>query len=266
MTPYDPGFVAAFKQAIPPEARRWDGSMKRWTLEAKYGPQVCRLVDAYLGVTLAVPAQSGLPAVTETRLIEVQYIGACKDRGNGESSAYGYSEGSWSVIVPEAILREWFEAVPQRPDEAPTLYAVLAVKASATADEVRSAYRRLARQWHPDICHEDGAAETFKTINHAYQVLSNEAIRRKYDAGLALEASLKSQSDPFSFNHHQVQQPQQGYRSPLRCGLVLCEGQETLGRFVVSKLLQWEDCTNALGQTMIASWPAGAKEPQITWR
>lgn len=62
------------------------------------------------------------------------------------------------------------------------LYAVLGVKRDASEKEVRSAYRRLARKFHPDVNPGDRAGEArFKEINNAYEVLSDPDKRRKYD-------------------------------------------------------------------------------------
>ena len=61
-------------------------------------------------------------------------------------------------------------------------YDVLGVAKDATEKEIRQAYRRLARQYHPDVNKNDTAAEEkFKDINEAYGVLSDEDSRRKYD-------------------------------------------------------------------------------------
>ena len=61
-------------------------------------------------------------------------------------------------------------------------YAVLGVGRGATGKEIKKAYRRAAVRWHPDKCREAGAEENFKRISEAYQVLSNEELRRSYDA------------------------------------------------------------------------------------
>ena len=62
-------------------------------------------------------------------------------------------------------------------------YNLLGVSRSASDKEVRQAYRRLARQYHPDLNPGDPKAEArFKEINEAYQVLSNPKSRQQYDA------------------------------------------------------------------------------------
>lgn len=60
-------------------------------------------------------------------------------------------------------------------------YEVLAVERGASVDDIKRAYRRLARQYHPDVNNEPGAEERFKEINEAYEVLSDADKRAAYD-------------------------------------------------------------------------------------
>lgn len=60
-------------------------------------------------------------------------------------------------------------------------YAVLGVDRGATADEIRSAYRKLARQFHPDVSADPAAAERFKEVTQAYEILSDPEKRQRYD-------------------------------------------------------------------------------------
>jgi molecular chaperone DnaJ len=72
-------------------------------------------------------------------------------------------------------------------------YDVLGVAADAGADEIKRAYRQLARRYHPDISGDDRGA-AFLEVARAYETLSHPARRRSYDAALAAP-SLQSRSE-----------------------------------------------------------------------
>lgn len=72
-----------------------------------------------------------------------------------------------------AAQREWLEK---------DYYAVLGVDADASIEEIKKAYRRLARRFHPDSNPDDATAEKrFKEVGEAYSVVGNEATRAEYD-------------------------------------------------------------------------------------
>jgi len=60
-------------------------------------------------------------------------------------------------------------------------YEVLGVERSAGEDEIKKAFRKLAFKYHPDRNREDGAADKFKELNEAYEVLSDAEKRASYD-------------------------------------------------------------------------------------
>ena len=64
---------------------------------------------------------------------------------------------------------------------AKSLYDTLEVSENASAEEIKKAYRKLARKYHPDVNKDPSAEEKFKEINAAYEVLSNPEKKQQYD-------------------------------------------------------------------------------------
>ena len=88
-------------------------------------------------------------------------------------------------------------------------YKILGVSRTATAKEIKSAYRKLALQWHPDKVTEEQkeeASKKFQDIGEAYEVLSDEELRAKYDRGEDVfenQGGQQHHTNPFHFyNQH----------------------------------------------------------------
>lgn len=245
-SPYDPLFVAEIKAAVPYDKRSF--SKPHWIVHASYALEVSRIINSVYNVTLQLP---DMPAddTSNIEVLMVEYVGWCKLRAaTMQSTASGWCNGGWSVIFPEDVLMNFFDAVVTL-DET-TYYQTLLIKEDATKEEIKKAYRRLANQWHPDKCKEANAVEMFRTITEAYEALSDDTKRKKYDAFLFFE-----RDNHIAQHEAQTYRTQlQSYRSPLRCGMVVAEGQWSIGRFVVSKILAWEDITNEQGKVMSTSW------------
>ena len=87
-------------------------------------------------------------------------------------------------------------------------YEILGVKREATAAEIKSAYRKLARKYHPDVNKTAEAESKFKDINEAYEVLGDDAKRKRYDSlGANWQGGAEYTPPPgfenFSFNFNQ---------------------------------------------------------------
>jgi hypothetical protein len=106
-------------------------------------------------------------------------------------------------------------------------YEVLEVGRNASPDELRRAYRRLAKQHHPDINKDHGSEERFKEINEAYAVLSDAERRASYDrfghAGVQAPTDLPGFADiwEFWFRRWRAAQPRALPRRRLALGLTL---------------------------------------------
>ena len=87
-------------------------------------------------------------------------------------------------------------------------YEILGVKRDSTEAEIKSAYRKLARKYHPDVNKTKEAEEKFKEINEAYEVLGDKAKRQRYDSlGSGWQGGADYTPPPgfenFSFNFNQ---------------------------------------------------------------
>ncbi|MGQ0434259.1 MAG: molecular chaperone DnaJ [Microthrixaceae bacterium] len=94
-----------------------------------------------------------------------------------------------------APQREWFEK---------DYYRVLGVADTATAKEIKSAYRKLSRKYHPDTNAESGADERFKEISAAYDVVGDAGKRKEYDEVRRLgpaAAGFPGQGGPGGFSY-----------------------------------------------------------------
>src|SRR3954466_5320822 len=84
-------------------------------------------------------------------------------------------------------------------------YEVLQVSRTSSGEEIRRAYRKMARQFHPDLNASEEAEERFKEINEAYEVLSDDRRRATYDrfghaaSGMPGGFGGSSSADPFGF-------------------------------------------------------------------
>jgi hypothetical protein len=253
---YNKAMIEALKAGVPSAFRAWDPERKAWVLTPAYGAKFQELALSLLGVRVVLPRAA--ESETQEMTLEVRYIGRCRERGGGMSAAYGWWQGGWNVLLPEQVLREWAHD-PYRPGERTTLYAVLGVAEDVAGVALRTAYRQLARAWHPDVCAEPDAQEQFLRIKEAYDILNDPAARARYDAGLKLQATVPQADLPSST------QGASGYRSLYNCGVLHVEGQLLGSRCAVRRILAWTSIRNAQGRLLVVGWPAGADTFTERW-
>src|ERR1700730_13157243 len=87
------------------------------------------------------------------------------------------------------------------PVEFKDYYKVLNVPREASSEDIKKAFRKLARQYHPDVAKDKkGAEEKFKDINEAYEVLGDPANRQKYDRlGMEWDRAAAAPGGPQGF-------------------------------------------------------------------
>lgn len=280
-TPYSPMFVSELKRLIPAGDRQFDGQSKAWIVSPQYGPTIQKLIMTVYKEAVHIPAVRQDSSKLERVEIRVEYIGQCKQRSDGSVSAYGHDGNNWLHVFPEAVLSAFFgqdvsisvegEETRSKVDSAPsTLYAALLVKQDCAPTDLKAAYRRMVRLTHPDVNHEPDAAEQFKMVKRAWDILSDSVMRRRYDAGLALEASLRqARAGNYpginGFLNRLAAADAGHFRSPLRCGLLIIDGEQRLGRIIVSRIHSWADITREDGKTMVSSWKFGADHFEVNW-
>lgn len=71
-------------------------------------------------------------------------------------------------------------------------YDTLGLKRTADDAQIKTAYRTLVKEWHPDVCRKPEAETRFKEIQAAYSVLSDRSLRRKYDITLKAKETVPS--------------------------------------------------------------------------
>lgn len=271
-SPFDANLVAKLKSLIPAQLRAWNGETRAWLIDPAAIDKCLQAIERAGYERPTVPPMPVSQAVIATvqRVFTVEYVGQCKEREGGAITALGQVSGYWSIEFPESALRSFFEDKQQglfRTDFQ-TAYQKLCVVESASDDEIKKAYWRLARQWHPDTCSEPEAQDKFIELKEAYDLLSSPQSRRKYDAGLYFEREAKKGSDtyqPTSRSRKHSRFLNNYYRAPLRCGLITVEGVQRLNRFQVSRILDWQDVVNDASQVMSASWNKQTEKIEIRW-
>ncbi len=140
-------------------------------------------------------------------------------------------------------------------------YDVLGVTRNASESEIKQAFRKKAFEYHPDHNRDDGAAEKFKELNEAYQVLSDSEKRSVYDryghAGMG-QSPFGQNANGFDFGFGDIfeaffggagtsgrQGPEKG--SPVQCNLTITLEEAAFGTSKEINLARIENCTDCQG-------------------
>lgn len=255
---YNAALLDEFKRQIPARDRAWDSRNKCWLISPAYVGRATSVIEGY-GVDVFYDGidpndYSQAQATTQRRVCRILYIGSVKQRQDGSQSAMGLDDyGNWFYVFPYEVLTAWFGVDLNLSHQ--TFYNLLGVTQNTTAAELKKAYRRLARQWHPDVCAEPNARDVFVAIQNAYELLSNDGQRRMYDLGLKMASTLSP-----------IESGAAVWYSPLRCGDLDVEFVEGISKREIVKIHHWDDIHNDTGQILVSSWRRGADSPTFNWR
>lgn len=264
-TSYDEKFVADLKKKIPVSHRAWDKPNRVWRVSPSYAMKAVGLILRYYQYDLATDVQRLLNQSTVKEIVQkkyrLDYLGAVRERDNGEKLANGLVDGQWTIKISLKALKAWFTADPTA---GKSFYDILGVKAKDDQAAIKTAYRRLIRQWHPDVCKEANAHVVAQRINDAYATLSDWDKRRRYDAaGKMLDT--KTVKVVRGTIEHIASDKWESWVPPIRCGWITVRGTMQMGRMVVEEIVAWEDEINAQGKTRVTSWPADGETFDERW-
>ncbi|MCX8163837.1 MAG: DnaJ domain-containing protein [Aquificaceae bacterium] len=137
-------------------------------------------------------------------------------------------------------------------------YRILQVERSASKEEIKKAYRRLAKEWHPDVNPSPSAKERFREINEAYHILSDEEKRREYDQILH-SGDEKKYRDFMEYIQDFLEGIWQGVRRPpkpkrgqdIRLKIELTLEEAGFGTEKEIEYERWTDCPDCQGMGYI---------------
>jgi hypothetical protein len=259
---YNVAFLQMFKALVPAKHRQWRASDKIWAFTPSYISEVIDLATR-MGYEIETTPYMGNDTAqqeVETIIAQVNYLGNARRRPDGSVNATGLDErGEWVYLFPFDVLAEFLDiSIVSSPLTAKTHYERLGVERTATGDEIKRAFRKAVRAWHPDVNAHPDAAEATIAIRDSYEVLANERQRRKYDVAL----KLAPQVDGGNAVANEIVWVPPDY---LRCGLWKVDVTHALGRMAVEKIHDHYDIVNSAGEIMAVRWDGGNGTPLISW-
>lgn len=251
LTPFNRDFVDALKFEIPSSGRKWEPTSKCWYVSEAHGTKLKELIERHYQTAIELPIILGADNAIFEITFQADYVANCKGGATDTSAASVHCNGGWNARISEKVLRVWFKqaAAAEAANVPQTLYATLGCSEDASPEAIKKAFKRAARQWHPDLCKEPEARDMFEKIKRASEVLLDAVARAKYNAGLFFEKLSKSP------NSRRQRVSQYATFIPLlRCGKLTVRARRDLGMLIVEEILSWEDIENEFGQTMVSFW------------
>ena len=260
--------VEEFKVAVPSSGRKWNPGYKigyrgyepgNWEVSAKYWQAVIDLCKKH-GLDVDTTGSTTQPKSKQHRIF-VEYMGLVRPREGGLHTASGWVFDGWNAVFTLEVLQDWFNFT-LNPGDMPTLFSIVGVDQSldglAFDKALKRAHRRAARTWHPDICKEPEAPETFRLIQDAYEKLSDPIFRKRYKAGLYFQKKVEHGSAIYGSEAIK-------WRPPIRCGNLTVQATATMGKYAIEKILDWQDVRNSVGETMVTFWSPGSDSFSVKW-
>jgi len=268
-TKYNPHLKDELKAIVPYACRTWIRNPKgrggHWEISTQYRDNVIDLCNKY-GFAVEESGNLSKPKPKKIKF-ELEYLGLLRHRGENIYTASGWVNNGWNATFPQHVLKQWF-GFDLDPGDKPSLYSILSIPSNASGSEIKKAWRRAARSWHPDVCKEPDAEEQFKKIQEAYEKLKDPRFRSAYDAGLFYQKDAENKKESLIRNRHWNDNALD-WKPPVRCGTVqaiayvVASGFDS--KYMIEEILSWDDIVNSNGETMVTYWPPRGDTFKTKW-
>jgi hypothetical protein len=265
---YNEEFKDWLKDTVHWKERKYNGD-RTWSVAGKHFKVIKAGMEKHFGYCDVVGSPSSDQGGRRVDTFTLDYLGALKERDGGIYTAYGCIGSQFDAVFTKEAIEKFFQTGDlSDPISATSLYAVLGVHTKADPDEIKKAYRRGARTWHPDVCKEPDAAQQFMRLEEAYKVLSAPLTRKKYDFALKHSNELVGKRVELNKGDYNPGAAGVLWKPSVKCGVVKAMIEPQLGsRFVVVEILDWRDQVNPDGLTRVTYWDSSHRSSSIGgWR
>jgi len=267
---YDRAFIDALKIEVPSFGRTWDNDHRTWHIDPDWYKEVENLVWYHFKFRPTWPQARLFKPNYRDIDFKLMYVGNSKgdpDRATKRASS-GTDGKSWDYIFWEFALANWFTGVtPSRPrQQLANLYSILEIPEDFPTDQMKAAFWKQAKIWHPDVNKTPEATERFKLVNEAFETLSKPLRRARYDIGLKIEKEEMFQAGHNSRgNYSNISQYGSTFKPPVRCGILRARGYDRMGRFYITEVEDWNDIVDQRGRTLVTKWDMRSQTVVQEW-